>query len=324
MTQRVAVIGAGLAGLSCARVLRQAGFYVDVFERDRIIGGRMATARLGMATFDHGAQYVTARGSVFRSYLDELSSVGYAARWLPRAQDGEQSGQLHPWYVGTPGMSMVVRPLAESVRIHTNRNVHTIDTSGKALKIWFDDETSAGPYSALVVAVPAPQARLLLGRLDYFTSVISRARMSPCWALMARFDDITLPEQDVFSDMSEVIRWVARNSSKPNRGGRGESIVVHASPRWSRETMDVEPDDVAEELWSELCQALELPPMRPKTMSAHLWQNGLVEESVGETCLFSTELRIGVAGDWCLGRLGEHAFESGHRVGRMIIDAIAS
>jgi renalase len=323
VTQRVAVIGAGLAGLSCARVMRQAGFYVDVFERDRIIGGRMATARIGMATFDHGAQYLTARGTVFRSYLDELTSVGYAARWMPRSHDGSESGQMHPWYVGTPGMSMVVRPLAESVRIHTNRNVHTIDSRGSALKIWFDDETSAGPYSAIAVAVPAPAARLLLGNMDYFTRPMTRVRMSPCWALMARFEDLTLPDQDVFSDMSEVIRWVARNSSKPNRSARkGESIVVHASPVWSRETEDMEPDDVAEELWSELSQALELPPTRPKTMSAHLWRHGLVDDSLGETCMFSTEHRIGVAGDWCLGRLGEHAFESGHRVGRMIIDAI--
>lgn len=311
-----------MSGLACARVMRQAGFYVDVFERDRIIGGRMATARVGMATFDHGAQYLTARGSVFRDYLNELSGVGYAARWMPRSHDGELSGQMHPWFVGTPGMSMVVRPLAESVRIHTNRNVHTIDSSGKALKIWFDDETSAGPYSAIAVCVPAPSARLLLGRMDYFTKFMGRVRMSPCWALMARFDDVTLPPQDVFSDMSEVIRWVARNNSKPSRGSRGESIVVHASPRWSRETEDVEPDDIAEELWSELCQALELPPARPKTMSAHLWRHGLVDESLGETCMFSTELRVGVAGDWCLGRLGEHAFESGHRCGRMIVEAI--
>lgn len=312
-----------MAGLSCARVMRQAGFYVDVFERDRIIGGRMATARIGMATFDHGAQYLTARGTVFRSYLDELTGVGYAARWMPRSHDGTESGQMHPWYVGTPGMSMVVRPLAESVRIHTNRNVHTIDNRGSALKIWFDDETSAGPYSAIAVAVPAPAARLLLGNMDYFIRPMSKVRMSPCWALMVRFEDITLPDQDVFSDMSEVIRWVARNSSKPNRSARrGESIVVHASPTWSRETEDMEPDDVAEELWSELSQALELPPTRPKTMSAHLWRHGLVDDSLGETCMFSTEHRIGVAGDWCLGRLGEHAFESGNRVGRMIIEAI--
>ncbi|MCH9764970.1 MAG: FAD-dependent oxidoreductase [Alphaproteobacteria bacterium] len=321
MTQRVAVIGAGLSGLSCARILRQAGCYVDIYERDRIIGGRMATARLGMATFDHGAQYLTARSAIFRAYLEELEGMGYVARWDPRSHDGN-GGQLSQWYVGTPGMSMIVRPLAESVRIHTNRTAHTLESVGESVRIWFDDQTSEGPYAAVAVAVPAPAARLLLGRMERLADAIAPVRMSPCWALMVRFDDVTMPEQDVFSDMSDVIRWIARNNSKPNRSARGETIVVHASPNWSREAEDAEPDDVAEEIWGEVCQILGLPPVRPKTLSAHLWKNGLVDESLGETCVFSSEWNVGVTGDWCIGRLGEHAFESGNRLGKTIVEAI--
>lgn len=51
--------------------MRRAGYFVEVFEQDRIIGGRMATTRLGIETFDHGAQYVTARTSEFRAYIEE-------------------------------------------------------------------------------------------------------------------------------------------------------------------------------------------------------------------------------------------------------------
>ena len=294
---------------------------MDIFERDRIIGGRMATARLGTATFDHGAQYITARSTGFRNYLSELEGLGYVARWTPRTQNGN-GGQLSPWYVGTPGMSMVVRPLAESVRIHTNRNAYTLETVDKGVRIWFDDQTTEGPYAAVAVAVPAPSAQLLLGRMDSLAKIIDKVRMSPCWALMVRFDDVTLPDQDVFSDMSEVIRWISRNNTKPNRSALGESIVVHASPSWSRDVEDAEPDDIAEELWGEVCHTLGLPPVRPKTMSAHLWKDGLVDVSLGETCVFSSEWRVGLAGDWCLGRLGEHAFESGNRLGKHIIEAI--
>ena len=106
LTKRVAVIGAGVAGLASARVLRRAGFYVEVFEQDRIIGGRMATTRLGIVTFDHGAQYVTARLTAFQRYLDELVGTGYATRWTPKTSAGEGAGQMQPWYVGTPGMSV--------------------------------------------------------------------------------------------------------------------------------------------------------------------------------------------------------------------------
>jgi renalase len=318
------VIGAGLAGLSCARTLRRAGFFVEVFEQDRMIGGRIATTRIGTDTFDHGAQYLTARAKGFKSYLEEVAALGYASRWNPRASlNGEEGGgQMLPWYVGTPGMASIVRPLAESVRIHTGRKVHTIDRHDKGWHVWFEDETSVGPFHAVAVAVPAPQARLLLGRLDDIAQQLSRVRMQPCWALMVRLEEKILPDQDVFSDMSEVVRWISRNNTKPGRGGRGESIVVHASPSWSRETEDAEPDVVAEELWGEVSHVLGLPPVRPTRMTAHLWTHGLVDQSLGETYIFSTEHRVGVAGDWCLGRLAEHAFESGDRLGSAIINAL--
>lgn len=305
--------------------MRRAGYFVEVFEQDRIIGGRMATTRVGMDTFDHGAQYVTARSQQFRTYLDEIAGLGYAARWSPRASlNGEEgAGQMAPWMVGTPGMASMVRPLAESVRVHTGKRVHTLEKRDKSWHVWFEDESSMGPFHAVAAAVPAAQAQLLLGRIEELVQPLSRVRMSPCWALMVRLDEPTLPDQDVFSDMSEVIRWIARNNTKPGRKSRGDSIVIHASPAWSRETEDAEPEAVAEELWSEVSHLLALPPVRPVRMTAHLWRHGLVDSSLGETYIYSTEHKAGVAGDWCLGRLAEHAFESGDRLARAIIGSLS-
>lgn len=322
MTNKVAVIGAGMAGLACARILRRSGCYVEVFEQDRIIGGRMATTRLGLVPFDHGAQYVTARSDLFRSYLDELTGSGYAARWSPTAANGEQASLLMPWYVGTPGMSSIVRPLAEGVRLHTDRRVHTLQRSEKGWLLWFEDESCSGPYQAVAVATPAPEARLLVGRIEELAQPLERVRVSPCWAVLVRLEDRVFPIQDVFSDMSEVVRWVSRNNAKPARPQRGDHIVIHASPGWTRETEDVEADVVASELWNEVCNILSLPPIRPAQISAHLWRHGLVDEALGETFLFSTKHLVGIAGDWCLGRLAEHAYESGLGLGRAIVNVL--
>jgi hypothetical protein len=303
--------------------MRRAGFFVEVFEADRIIGGRIATTRVGTVTFDPGAQYVTARSTQFKSYLDELTGLGYAARWTPKAVAGDQeSVQMHPWFVGTPGMASMVRPLTESVRIHPNRKAHTIERNEKGWHIWFEDQTSVGPFEAIAVAVPAPLARLLLGPLEDITDAIAPARMSPCWALMVRLDERVLPDQDVFSDMSEVIRWIGRNSTKPGRSVKGETVVVHASQRWSREAEDAEPDDVAEELWNEVSHILGLAPVRPSLLTAQLWRHGLVDQSLGESYVFSSRHNVGTAGDWCLGRLAEHAFESGAGLGRAIVASL--
>lgn len=324
MTNKAAIVGAGLAGLSCARSLRRAGFFVEVFEQARIIGGRIATTRIGRDTFDHGAQYLTARSQEFGEYLTEISGLGYAGRWTPRAalNGADGDGQTSPWVVGTPGMASVVRPLTESVRISTGKRVHTLEQRDKGWHVRFEDEISVGPFQAVAVAAPAAEARLLLGRIPELVAPLSRVRMVPCWALMVRVEEKILPDQDVYSDVSEVIRWVARNNTKPGRNPTGENIVIHASPAWSREAGDADPEAVAEELWSEVSHVLGLPPVRPSRMTAHLWRHGLVDQSLGETHLYSAEHKAGIAGDWCHGRLAEHAFESGDRLGRAIIESL--
>ena len=53
----IAIIGAGMTGVVCARNLKDAGYETIIFEKSRGIGGRMATRRTSEGLqFDHGAQ----------------------------------------------------------------------------------------------------------------------------------------------------------------------------------------------------------------------------------------------------------------------------
>lgn len=62
----VAVVGAGIAGLACARELQRAGLSVRVFEREKTVGGRMASRTRDGLTFDCGANFlVRAYATVF-------------------------------------------------------------------------------------------------------------------------------------------------------------------------------------------------------------------------------------------------------------------
>jgi predicted NAD/FAD-dependent oxidoreductase len=219
-------------------------------------------------------------------------------------------------------MSSIVRPLAEGIRIATERRVHSLLENEKGWYLLFEDESSTGPYHAVAIATPPSEAKLLVGRLETLAEPLERVRVSPCWAVLVRLETNVLPTQDVFSDMNEVIRWIARNNAKPSRPARGDHVVIHASPGWSRETEDVEPETIAEEMWNEVGNVLSLPPTRPAQMSAHLWRAGVIEQSLGETFLYSSEHKVGIAGDWCLGRLAEHAFESGARLGKAIVDSL--
>ncbi|MBP1654772.1 MAG: hypothetical protein H6Q28_1328 [Bacteroidetes bacterium] len=77
----VLVVGAGMAGLSAAAALREAGLSVLTVEKGRGVGGRMASRRVGSAVFDHGAQFVTVRDSRFAAVMSEWERRGAAREW---------------------------------------------------------------------------------------------------------------------------------------------------------------------------------------------------------------------------------------------------
>ena len=72
---RVAVIGAGLAGLTCAYRLQQAGLYADVYEASSRIGGRCYTGRGDFADgqiYEHGGELIDTGHTAMRDLVDEL------------------------------------------------------------------------------------------------------------------------------------------------------------------------------------------------------------------------------------------------------------
>ena len=79
--KKVAIVGAGIAGLSCATHLQALGFEVGVFEKSRGPSGRMSTKHGEGWTADHGAQYFTARDPLFKHELDSWIENGIVDRW---------------------------------------------------------------------------------------------------------------------------------------------------------------------------------------------------------------------------------------------------
>lgn len=319
----VAVIGAGLAGVTAARALASAGFPVRVFDKGRSPGGRMATRRTpDGGTFDHGAQYFTARDSLFQSVVRGWTEAGLAAEWrgvIGTLERGRvtRSAQEHARYVGVPGMGAGVKALAHGLDVRCGVRVERVERSGAGWRLSADSGEALGDFGVVVVAVPAPQAVALLAGAPALAARAGSARMEPCQAVMARFESRVPLEVDAAFVQGSALSWVARDASKPGRPG-GERWVLHGSPEFSREFLEDSPDSVASRLMKAFCEASGLE-VRPVEAVAHRWRYALPAPPLEETALFDGTL--GACGDWCGGPRVEGAFLSGVALARRVSSA---
>lgn len=71
-TKKIAVVGAGIAGLTCAYELQKAGYDVTVFEKEPRVGGRMSSRKKNGLTFDIGANHLCGQYEHMQAYAKEL------------------------------------------------------------------------------------------------------------------------------------------------------------------------------------------------------------------------------------------------------------
>lgn len=228
---RIGIIGAGMAGLSCAHALRRQGQDVIVFDKGRGPGGRMSTRRidtpLGEAAFDHGAQYLTARDPAFVAQVERWANDGHVARWSPAGPDA---------WVGTPAMNAPIRVMANGSDVRWNTAIDTLTDDGE----WrFGKER----FDAAIVAVPAEQVAPLVAGHDVALTGAARCAVSdPCWTVMAAYDVRVPIRRDRLTDF-DIIGSAVRNSAKPARTGP-EAWVIQANADWSRAPLEDDPATV--------------------------------------------------------------------------------
>lgn len=315
-----AVIGAGMAGLACAQALAAAGQPVRLFDKGRGPGGRMATRRTVFQgrelSFDHGAQYFTARHPEFCSAVERWVQSGHVSAWSPRRAPGLPE---EAWYVGQPTMNAILREMAEPLDVSWSAQVTEISGTPKNWWLQFEDGLEEGPFNQLVVAIPAEQAAALLADTAPTMAAAARSVQSlPCWTAMLAYDrPLNLPI-DVIEPRGApgLLAWAARNNSKPGRAGP-ETWIVQASADWSSRHVEETPDAVAEAMAGYFCEKTQTP--RPDYLAAHRWRYARVSEPVGEPCLLDPDLGIATCGDWHLGPRVEAAWLSGHGAGMELL-----
>lgn len=331
-----AVIGAGMAGVACARTLVQAGHSVTVFEKGAAPGGRMATRSSPFGSFDHGAQYFTVRDARFARALETVPGLckpwsANAIRVLDahgRVTEAPLPARESHW-VAVPGMSDLVatwaQPLAAACQLELKTRVTRIEPDALDPRGWQlrteagDARHVYGGFDGVMLALPAPQAADLLAASSLAPKGLRKlatVEMAPCWTLMLAFpnamqpDLVTLgPQWNAARSTHHRIAWLARESSKPGRK-QIERWTVQASPAWSQEHLN---DDGAR-VQAKLVKAFaEVTGIRATPTHAELrrWRFAQTQKPLGQSHLWDAATGLGAGGDWCLGHRLEDAFISG-------------
>ena len=328
--QTIAVIGAGLAGLSCAQALLQAGHTVHVFDKARGPSGRMSTRRAeddnGPWQCDHGAQYFTARDPAFRAEVARWQQAGVAALWDARLASFDGNAWSTPAtplerFVGTPRMTSpaawLVQHLGEPALAQWQTTVQRLDHTEGGWAITSAEHGLHSPrYSAVLLAVPAPQAVPLLAPVSPAGAAIAAsARMRGSWAVMLRYaSPVALPFEGAFINTGPL-RWVARDSSKPGRTGQ-ETWLLHASPEWSEAHIE----DSAEAVTTALLAAFAaLGGPAPLAATAHRWRYADTEPALTQGSWWDAQMRLGLCGDWLHGGKVEGAWLSGRALAQQVL-----
>jgi len=325
MTAPIAIIGTGIAGLSAAQALHKAGLSVHLFDKSRGPGGRMSSKRSDAGSLDLGAQYFTARDRRFVNQVQQWQARGCVAQWTPLLYNSN-AGVLSPSpdeqvrWVGTPRMSAIGRAMLGDLPVTFACRITEVFRGTQHWHLQDAEGHSHGPFSHVVIALPAPQATALLSTVPKLAAAAAGVQMEPTWAVALAFDiPLQTQIQGCFVQDSPL-DWLARNRSKPGRDDSKDTWVLHASSGWSKQHIDLPKEAVIEQLHGAFAELLDCAIPAPSFTLAHRWLYARPAGGREWGSLGDADLGLYACGDWCMSGRVEGAWISGQEAARKLIE----
>jgi renalase len=324
MNTSIAIIGSGISGIAAARSLHAAGHAVQLFDKSRGSGGRMASKRSDAGALDLGAQYFTARDRDFVEAVKQWKAFGLVERWMPNlyhCRHGRLSfspDEQERW-VGTPRMSAISRALLADMPVQFSCHITEVFRGEQYWSLLDAAGNSHGPFTHVIVATPAPQATTLLAAAPKLASAAASVAMEPTWAIALGFSQPLPTEVEGCFVQNSPLDWFARNRSKPGRDNHLDTWVLHATCLWSKQHIDLSKEAVIEQLHGAFAELIGCTVPAPVFSLAHRWLYARPATAHQWGALADPDLGLYACGDWCSSGRVEGAWLSGQEAARKLL-----
>jgi predicted NAD/FAD-dependent oxidoreductase len=329
----VIVVGAGVAGLQCARRLKSAGADVLVVDRADKPGGRCATRSFDGQQADYGPVFVHGDDPGFLAAVGAVPGErreGWPARVSGRGTPCQPDAfaPFETRLAFADGVNSFPRSLAEGLSISLRAQAASIGTERDGVVVTLSNGERL-PARDLVLAMaleqsvpfvrmlePADGARSALGVLEMFASI-------PCLTLIAGYDPaVPTPDWDVRYPEDEPALLLISNESSKRPGARGRVLVFQASASWSMKRRERPKEEWGRELLEIASRRLGTWAAAPSWTHPHRWRYSRLDranELAGPLELRIGVSRVGLAGDlFSPGGGLQAAWLSGERLGTML------
>lgn len=323
----IAIIGTGIAGLSAAQALHTAGYEVVLFDKSRGSGGRMASKRSDVGTLDLGAQYFTARDRKFVEVVQQWQARGWVNQWTPslynyRDASLSASPDEQVRWVGTPRMSAITRAMLGALPVHFSCRITEVFRGEQHWNLQDAEGNNHGPFSHVVIALPAPQASTLLAAAPKLAGAAASVAMEPTWAVALSFATPLDTRVEGCFVQDSALDWLARSTSKPAREGTNDTWILHATSQWSRQHIDQSKEQIVEQLHGAFAELIGCAVPAPIFTLAHRWLYARPAAAHQFGALADADLGLYACGDWCLSGRVEGAWLSGQEAARKLLQHV--
>jgi predicted NAD/FAD-dependent oxidoreductase len=348
---RVAIVGAGVAGLAAGRRLAGRGHEVVVYEQSHAVGGRAATRRTHGCVIDHGAQYVTTPDDVpqvRRLVLDDLPRAGLIDIGRPvwtfdragRVQQGDPRLNAAPKWTYAEGLDALAKRLAAGLDVRCAAGVARVQRRPGSYRLLDATGTTLGESAHVLVAIPAGQVVELMqasdvdaGRRDAALAELQKVRYRSLLSIMLGYPQ---PPDTVFAggtpedprpyyalvntDRGHDVSWLAIENDKGPARVPAEilTLVVQMSGAFSAAHFDAAPEYLAARAAVAASTLLGLEFRRPLWYDVARWRYALPDVTCDLAALNRDHDGLFFAGDYVAGGRVHLALQAGLDVAALL------